>query len=133
MCTPWATRSRSAMGCAPRSPRRPHPPPHPRPGSCPATEDGRVLPPGLGLTTSINFQPVGGGRAAINGDIAMTAEEVQQVIAALRSGGIQIVTIHNHGLNEQPRLFYLHFWAVDDAATLARALRPALDATHPPS
>jgi hypothetical protein len=94
------------------------------------TENGRVLPPGLGETTSVNFQPLGGGRAAINGDIVMTANEVQKVITALRRGGIQIVEVHNHSLDDQPRLFYLHFWAVDDAVTLAKALRPALEATN---
>jgi biotin operon repressor len=89
-----------------------------------------VLPAGLGLTTSINFQPVGAGKAAINGDFALTGEEINPVIAALRKGGIAIVEVHNHSLDEQPRLFYLHFWAVDDAVTLAKALRPALDATN---
>jgi hypothetical protein len=94
------------------------------------TENGRVLPPGLGETTAVTFQPLGSGRAAINGDIIMTANEVQNVITALRQGGIQIVEIHNHTLDEQPRLFYLHYWAVDDAVTLAKALRPALEATN---
>ncbi|HYZ38950.1 MAG TPA: DUF1259 domain-containing protein, partial [Pseudonocardiaceae bacterium] len=94
------------------------------------TEDGRVLPAGLGLTTSINFQPVGAGRAAINGDFVLTGQEVPKVIAALRQGGITIVEVHNHSLNEQPRLFYLHYWAVNDAVTLAKALRTALDATN---
>jgi hypothetical protein len=89
-----------------------------------------VLPAGLGLTTAVNFQPAGGGQAVINGDIAMTGNEVQKVIAALRHGGIDIVEVHNHALDEQPRLFYLHFWAVNDAVALARALRPALDATN---
>jgi len=93
-------------------------------------DEGHVLPAGLGVTTGINFQPLGGGNAATNGDIAMTADEVQNVISALRHGGIQVVSVHNHGLTEQPRLFYLHFWAVNDAVSLARALRPALDATH---
>jgi hypothetical protein len=94
-------------------------------------EDGRVLPASsLNLTTVINFQPVGGGRAAINGDFILTDPEVQKVIQALRAGNIQIVELHNHGLTEEPRLFYMHFWAVDDAVTLARALRPALDATN---
>lgn len=93
-------------------------------------QDGHVLPAGLGLTTAVNFQPAGGGQAVINGDIAMTGNEVQKVIAALRHGGIDIVEVHNHGLDEQPRLFYLHFWAVNDAVALARALRPALDATN---
>ena len=93
-------------------------------------ENGHVLPAGLGLSTAVNFQPAGGGQAAINGDFAMTGTEVQKVIAALRQGGIEIGEVHNHGLEEQPRLFYLHFWAVNDAVTLARALRPALDATN---
>jgi biotin operon repressor len=94
------------------------------------TAGNHVLPAGLGLTTSINFQPVGAGKAAINGDFALTGEEINNVIAALRKGGIAIVEVHNHSLDEQPRLFYLHFWAVDDAVTLAKALRPALDATN---
>jgi Domain of Unknown Function (DUF1259) len=93
-------------------------------------QDGHMLPAGLGLTTAVNFQPTGGGRAAINGDFAMTGNEVQNVIAALRRGGINIVEVHNHGLAEQPRLFYMHFWAANDAVALARALRPALDATN---
>ncbi|KIZ15840.1 hypothetical protein SNA_21345 [Streptomyces natalensis ATCC 27448] len=90
-----------------------------------------VLPPALGLTTGINFQPLGGNKAAINGDFVMTAPEIQNVIQALRKGNIDIVELHNHTLNEHPRLFYMHFWATADGVTLARALRPALDATTP--
>ncbi|TAM65497.1 DUF1259 domain-containing protein [Mycobacterium sp.] len=94
-------------------------------------EDGHVLPAAsLNLTTVVNFQPVGGDRAAINGDFILTAPEVRKVIQALRAGNIQIVELHNHGLTEEPRLFYMHYWAVDDAVTLARALRPAMDATN---
>ncbi|MFE7979752.1 DUF1259 domain-containing protein [Streptomyces shenzhenensis] len=88
-----------------------------------------VLPAALGLTTGINFQPLGGDNAAINGDFVMTAPEVQKVIQALRKGNIDIVELHNHSLDEQPRLFYLHFWATADGVTLAKALRPALNAT----
>jgi hypothetical protein len=94
------------------------------------TAGNHVLPAGLGLTTSINFQPVGAGKAAINGDFALTGEEINPVIAALRKGDIAVVEVHNHSLDEQPRLFYLHFWGVEDAVTLAKALRSALDATN---
>ncbi len=93
------------------------------------SEDRHVIPPGLGVTTALNFQPLGGGRAAINGDFAMTAGEVQHVITALRHGGITIVSLHNHALDDHPRLFYTHFWATGDGVTLARALRAALDQT----
>jgi hypothetical protein len=93
-------------------------------------DDGHVLPSMLGLTTGINFQPVGGGKAAINVDFVMTAPEVQKVIQALRKGGISLVEVHNHSFTEEPRLFYAHFWAVDDGVTLAAALRAAVDATN---
>jgi Domain of Unknown Function (DUF1259) len=93
--------------------------------------DQHVLPAALGLTTGVSFQPLGGGnQAAINGDFVMTAQEIQPVIQALRRGGIAIVELHNHSLDEQPRLFYMHFWATGDATHLAQGLRPALDATN---
>lgn len=93
-------------------------------------DQGHVLPAPVGVTTGINFQPVGGGKAAINGDFVLTAPEVQKVIQDLRAGGIDIVEVHNHMFTENPRLFYLHFWAVNDGVTLAKALRTALDATN---
>ncbi|MEV6056397.1 DUF1259 domain-containing protein [Streptomyces sp. NPDC052107] len=84
-----------------------------------------------GITTGINFQPLGGNKAAINGDFVMTAPEVQKVIQALRKGNIDIVELHHHSLTDHPRLFYLHYWATADGVTLAKALRPAVDATEP--
>lgn len=94
------------------------------------SNDGHVLPPTFGVTTVINFQPTGDGKAAINGDFALTATEANKVIDALRKGGIEVVELHNHMLADDPHLFYLHYWAVNDAVTLAKALRPALDATN---
>jgi hypothetical protein len=94
------------------------------------TDGGLVLPPGTGSTTAFNFQPLGGGQAALSGDFVMIAKEVQDVLVALRRGGIQLVELHNHGLTDEPRLFFTHFWAVGDAVKLAQALRPAVDATN---
>ncbi|MFE3830239.1 DUF1259 domain-containing protein [Streptomyces sp. NPDC059092] len=93
-------------------------------------EHGLVLPAGLGSTSAFNFQPLGGGRAAVNGDFVMIASEVRTVHKLLRNGGISLVELHNHGLSEEPRLFFTHFWAVGDGVGLAKALRPAVDATR---
>ena len=94
------------------------------------TEDGTELPPGMGVATALNFQPTGNGQAAINGDFVMTEDEVNPVIRALRDNDIEVVTLHNHHLMEEPRLFYMHFWANDDAETLAEGLKAALDETN---
>jgi hypothetical protein len=97
----------------------------------PVTEGGTQLtPPGpTGVATAINFQPTGGGKAAITGDFVLTGEEVNPVIKVLRENGIEVTAIHSHMLTEQPRLIFMHFWANDDAIKLARGLRAALDKT----
>jgi hypothetical protein len=56
--------------------------------------------------------------------------EVDPVALALSSHGIEVTAIHQHHLDEQPRLFYLHFWGNDDPAKLATGLRAALDRTN---
>lgn len=83
----------------------------------------------MGVAQGINFQPTGSGKAAIAGDFALTGNEVNPVIKALLSNGIEVTAIHSHMLNEQPRLFFLHFWANDDALRLAKGIRAALDKT----
>lgn len=94
----------------------------------PVTEMGMVLPPGpTGVAIAINFQPTGDGKAAITGDFVLTGEEVNPVIRAFRANGIDVTAIHSHMLDEQPRLFYVHFWANDDALKLAKGLRDAID------
>jgi hypothetical protein len=97
----------------------------------PVNMDGMAMTPPapLGAAIGINFQPTGGGRAAITGDFVLTKDEVNPVIKALRTNGIDVTAVHSHMLDEQPRLFFLHFWAVDDAMKLARGLRAALDKT----
>ncbi|MFE4538856.1 DUF1259 domain-containing protein [Streptomyces scopuliridis] len=93
-------------------------------------EGGMALPRGLGAISAFIFQPLGDGKAALNGDVVLVAEEVQKVIKILRAGGIGLVELHNHGLREEPRLFFIHLWAVGDAVALARALRRAVDASN---
>ncbi|HKW12091.1 MAG TPA: DUF1259 domain-containing protein [Gemmatimonadaceae bacterium] len=97
------------------------------PRSAPVHEAGTLIPPSMGLATAINFQPVGGNRAAITGDFVMIASEVDAVQRALRENHIAVTALHSHLTDEDPRLLFMHFWAVDDAGTLARGLRAALD------
>lgn len=73
------------------------------------------------------FQPTGNGNAAINGDFAMTDEEINPVIQALRENGIEVLPLHSHLIYEEPTLYYMHFWANDDAAKLSQGLRAALE------
>lgn len=94
------------------------------------TEEGMETPPSMGAGTVINFQPTGNGRAAIAGDFAMIGREVGPVMKILQDNGIEPVALHSHALDDVPRLFYMHFWANDDAAKLAKALRSAIDETN---
>ena len=88
--------------------------------------DGMEVPPALGTAIAINFQPLDGGKAATTGDFVLTADEVNPVLRALRQHGIEVTAIHNHMLADEPRLFFMHFWGVDDAGKLAEGLQAAL-------
>jgi hypothetical protein len=94
------------------------------------TQGGMKIPGSMGLATSLNFQPTGGGKAAITGDFVLVGKEVNPVIRALRNNGIEVTALHSHMLDEEPRLFFMHFWANDDAVKLAKGLRAALDETN---
>jgi hypothetical protein len=85
-----------------------------------------AVPPAMGSAQAINFQPTGGGKAAITGDFVLTAAEVAPVMKALRAGGIEVTALHNHMLNDQPRLFFMHFWANEDAQKLAAGIKTTL-------
>ena len=89
-------------------------------------EGGMALPPAMGSAEALNFQPTGGGKAAITGDFVLTAAEVNPVLRTLRENGIEVTALHNHMLDDEPRLFFMHFWANDDAQKLARGLAAAL-------
>jgi hypothetical protein len=83
----------------------------------------------LGGANAINFQPTGNSKAAITGDFLVTGDEVNPLIRTLRASDIEVTAIHSHMLDEQPRMFFIHFWANDDALKLARGVRAALDNT----
>src|SRR5437868_1338280 len=84
------------------------------------SEMGQPLLPAMGVTTVLNFQPTADGKAAITGDFVLLDKEVNAVARTLRQHGIDVTAIHNHGLMDTPRLFYMHFWATDDAVKLAQ-------------
>jgi Domain of Unknown Function (DUF1259) len=93
----------------------------------PVKDHGMEVPEPMGSAIAINFQGTGGGKAAITGDFVLTADEVNPVLKALRSNGIEVTAIHNHMLKDEPRLFFMHFWSHDDPLKLAKGLRAALE------
>jgi hypothetical protein len=94
------------------------------------TEMGVELLPAMGVATALNFQPSTGDQAAITGDFVLLGNEVNSVAQTLQAAGIDVEALHQHGLGDEPRLFYMHFWAQDDAVRLATGLRAALDQTN---
>jgi hypothetical protein len=93
----------------------------------PVRDGGMEVPEAMGSAIAINFQGTGGGKVATTGDFVLTAQEVNPVIKAMRENGIEVTAVHNHMLDDQPRLFFLHFWANDDVEKVAKGLRAALD------
>ncbi|WP_289136300.1 DUF1259 domain-containing protein [uncultured Brevibacillus sp.] len=92
------------------------------------TVKGVGIPPAMGIAMPINFQVIG-DKAATTGDFVLFSNEVNPVIRELTKNGITVTAIHNHMLDESPRLFFLHFWAVDSPEKLALGLRAALNET----
>ena len=91
------------------------------------SEGGMNVPASMGTATALNFQPTGGGKAAITGDFVLLGSEVNPILKALREHGIEVTALHSHMIDDSPHLFFMHFWANDDAQRLAQALRSALD------
>jgi hypothetical protein len=91
------------------------------------TDDGIAVPVSMSTGIAISFQPTGDGKAAITGDFVLIGSEVNSVLRALRENGIEVTAVHNHMLDDQPRLFFMHFWANDNALKLAGGLKAALD------
>jgi Domain of Unknown Function (DUF1259) len=94
------------------------------------SESGMTVPPSMGTATALNFQPTGGGKAAVTGDFVLLAGEVNPVLRTLRQHGIEVTALHSHMIEDSPHLFFMHFWAHDDAGRLAQGLRAAVDVTN---
>jgi hypothetical protein len=90
--------------------------------------EGTMVPGIMGMNTPFNFQ-LDGKNAAINGDFMLLPGELNPVIKALRANGIEVASIHNHLLDNEPQLVFMHFWAYGDAIELAKGLKAALDQT----
>jgi hypothetical protein len=88
-------------------------------------EDGIEVPASSGMATALNFQVVD-NRVAATGDFVMIAEEVNPVVHELEAHGIQVTALHSHMLRENPRLFFMHFWGLDEPTVLAEGLKAAL-------
>ena len=91
------------------------------------TEGGMTVPPSMGTAIPLNFEPTGGGKAAITGDFVLIGSEVNPVLKVLRAHGIEVTALHSHMIDDSPHLYFMHFWANDDAQKLAEGLRAALN------
>jgi hypothetical protein len=99
----------------------------------PITMMGVTLPPSMGMATSMNFQAADGGKVASTGDFVLTGDEVNPVISALTTHGIEVTALHNHMIHGSPELYFMHFWANDTPERVAGGLKAALDAMGRPS
>jgi hypothetical protein len=96
-----------------------------------------VMSHGMELTSSMGLNSWAGfagtdQRAHVAGEIAATAAEVRPVIRALRSGGIDVVGLHNHMLDDQPRIFFVHYWGTGPVEELAQTVRSAFEKAQGP-
>lgn len=94
------------------------------------TTDDMTIPPSMGVAEAINFQEAGPGKVATAGDFVLTANEVNPVISTLHKHHIQVTALHNHMLEEQPRLFFMHFWGVGGAESVAEGIKAGLAKIH---
>jgi Domain of Unknown Function (DUF1259) len=95
-------------------------------------DDLRVIAMGAEVTSAIGLNRwaafAGESDAAhIAGDVAMLESEVNAVIHALREHNLEVVAVHQHMLEEQPRIIFLHYYGRGPALALAQGFRAALD------
>jgi len=96
------------------------------------TMGGTIIAPAAGVAEAINFQAAEAGSVSVatTGDFVLTADEVNPVISALEAHGIRVTALHSHMLTEEPRLFFMHFWAVGPAQSVAEGIKAALEKVH---
>jgi len=85
-----------------------------------------TIPPAAGVAEAINFQAADSGMVATTGDFVLTAEEVNPVLSELQTHEISVTALHSHMLTEQPRLFFMHFWAVGTSESVGKGIAAAL-------
>jgi len=90
------------------------------------TEDGVTLTTPQGVAEAVNFQEAAPGKIATTGDFVLIASEVNPVISALEAHDIQVTALHSHMLTENPRLFFMHFWAVGAPENVSAGIKAAL-------
>jgi len=92
------------------------------------TMHGETLPAtdALETTPEVKFQMLKDGRAVTYGEMILTADEVAPVFHVLTENGIEVEALHNHMTGEEPRLFFMHWWAVGKPDALARGVKAAL-------
>lgn len=90
------------------------------------TMNRMTVPPSAGVAEAINFQAADTGQVATTGDFVLIASEVNPVLSELRAHGIAVTALHSHMLIEEPRLFFIHFWAVGDPEVVGAGIKAAL-------
>src|SRR5258706_4452693 len=91
------------------------------------TIDGIATPTPFGFGGWIAMTKGTGGNDVMMGDLVLLEDEVNPVMSALLSGGLEVTALHNHFFFESPRIFYMHVHGHGKAADLARMAKPALD------
>jgi uncharacterized protein DUF1259 len=96
-----------------------------------ATLDGVELKPGFALGGWLAFQKMGDA-AMVMGDLVLTQDEINPVMAKLLAGGIEVTALHNHLLRNTPFTMCMHVYGRGDPVTLATALHAGLAKSKTP-
>jgi len=90
---------------------------------------GVKLKPAMEIESMFKFQSIGGGKVATNDEFVLLKDEVDAVARALRKRGFMVTALHNHELDIQPELYYIHSWATGSPTDLARDIHAVLELT----